>query len=334
MLETGDLFGLHRRFRIVTEPVYIMVYPKVIPLPGYDLASRRPIGEIRLTHRLFEDPTRIAGIRAYQPGDPMNRIHWKATARTGVLHSKVYDASTIAGATILLDFHRDSFPAKNEPGRSELAVTTAVALANAVSLMGQPIGLITNGRDAADRIRLRDEVTQALSDPWVDRKATHERAAMLKKDDRLRPLIVPPGRGPEGFTRIHEVMARRRAERRPDLRPAPDRGRARLPAMQRSSRCSASSRRPWPWRWGTSKRQGFAVSVVLMALDEIDRIDSAGPLLAEGLAVRAVPMSKNCTASASSNSSPPSDPAEPTRWPRTDPEEHWSTTSSRRSSRC
>src|SRR5262249_13193250 len=41
VLETGDLFGLHRRFRIVTDPVYIMVYPKVIPLPGYDIASRR-----------------------------------------------------------------------------------------------------------------------------------------------------------------------------------------------------------------------------------------------------------------------------------------------------
>ncbi len=98
VLETGDLFGLHRRFRIVADPVYILVYPKVIPLPGYDLASRRPIGEIRLTHRLFEDPTRIAGVRAYQPGDPLNRVHWSATARTGVLHSKVYDASTIAGA--------------------------------------------------------------------------------------------------------------------------------------------------------------------------------------------------------------------------------------------
>src|SRR5215470_8095564 len=160
VLETGDLFGLHRRFRIVTEPVYIMVYPKVVPLPGYDLASRRPIGEIRLTHRLFEDPTRIAGVRAYQAGDPLNRVHWSATARTGVLHSKVYDASTIAGATVVLDFHRDSYPARNEPGRSELAVTTAVALANAVSLMGQPIGLITNGRDAADRIRRRDELAR------------------------------------------------------------------------------------------------------------------------------------------------------------------------------
>ena len=165
VLETGDLFGLHRRFRIATDPLYVLVYPKVVPLPGYDLASRRPIGEIKLTHRLFEDPTRIAGVRAYQPGDPLNRVHWAATARTGTLHSKVYDASTIAGATILLDFHRDAYPARNEPDRSELAVTAAVALANAVSLMGQHIGLITNGRDAAERIRRRDEIARRDGGP-------------------------------------------------------------------------------------------------------------------------------------------------------------------------
>ena len=208
VLETGDLFGLHRRFRIVTEPVYIMVYPKVVPLPGYDLASRRPIGEIRLTHRLFEDPTRIAGVRPYQPGDPLNRVHWTATARTGVLHSKVYDASTIAGATIVLDFHRDSYPAQNEPGRSELAVTTAVALANAVSLMGQP--------DRADHQRprrrrpdpppRRDRAPRPSS--AANRRPPTERAAMREDDDRLRPLIVPPGRGPESFARIREILAR------------------------------------------------------------------------------------------------------------------------------
>src|SRR5580698_902917 len=120
LLESGDLFGLHRRFRLETKPHFVLVFPKIVPLRGYDLASRRPIGEVRLTHRLFEDPTRIAGVRQYQQGDPLNRIHWRATARTGALHSKVYDASTIAGATILLDFHRDSYPARNEPGRSEL----------------------------------------------------------------------------------------------------------------------------------------------------------------------------------------------------------------------
>jgi len=287
VIETGDLFGLHRRFRIATDPVYIMVYPKVIPLPGYDIASRRPIGEIRLTHRLFEDPTRIAGVRAYQPGDPLNRVHWSATARTGVLHSKVYDASTIAGATIVLDFHRDSYPARNEPGRSELAVTAAAALANAVALMGQPIGLITNGRDAADRIRRRDELARGQPGPGADRAAVRRLAAMREDDDRLRPLIVPHGRGPAAFARIRETLAR------VELSDGLTFGRLLIeaePRLPRDATVVAVLAEVTPETavsLGRLGRRGFAVNAVLLAFNEIERIDSAGPLIAEGIPVRA-----------------------------------------------
>jgi uncharacterized protein (DUF58 family) len=288
VLETGDLFGLHRRFRIVTEPVYILVYPKVVPLPGYDLASRRPIGEIRLTHRLFEDPTRISGVRAYQPGDPLSRVHWSATARTGILHSKIYDASTIAGATIVLDFHSLSYPARNEPGRSELAVTTAVALANAVSLMGQPIGLITNGRDAADRIRRRDELARRPFPPPTSRAATHDLAAMRESDDRLRPLIVPPSRGPESFARIREVLARVELTDGLSFDQLLIEAEPRLPRDATVVAVLAGVTPAMAVALGRLKRQGFAVNVVLLAFDEVERIDWAGPLLAEGLPVRAL----------------------------------------------
>ena len=57
--------------------------------------------------------------------DPENRLHWRATARTGELHSKVYEPTSLAGATVLLDFHQDGYPRRNEPHRSELAITTA-----------------------------------------------------------------------------------------------------------------------------------------------------------------------------------------------------------------
>ena len=154
VLESGDLFGLHRRYRVETEPHFLLVYPRVVALEDYELASRRPIGDVRLTHRLYEDPTRIGGVRPYEAGDPLNRVHWRATARTGILHSKVYEPSTLTGATLLLDFHQAGYHSRGEPQRSELAVTTTVSLANAVYEMGQQIGLITNGRDAADRIRL------------------------------------------------------------------------------------------------------------------------------------------------------------------------------------
>ncbi|HVT28306.1 MAG TPA: DUF58 domain-containing protein, partial [Lacipirellulaceae bacterium] len=103
--ETGDVFGLFRRYRVLSEPSFLLVVPEVIPLEGFDIASRRPIGEVRMSHRLFEDPTRIAGVRAYQAGDSLNRVHWRATARTGELQCKVYEPSTVAGATLLIDFH-------------------------------------------------------------------------------------------------------------------------------------------------------------------------------------------------------------------------------------
>ena len=94
LLETGDVFGLHRRHRVIGKPVYVMVYPKVVPLPKYDFASERPIGEIRLQNRLFEDPTRTAGVRQYVIGDPLQRVHWKVTARTGELHCRIYEPTT------------------------------------------------------------------------------------------------------------------------------------------------------------------------------------------------------------------------------------------------
>src|ERR1019366_3485027 len=81
LVETGDVFGLHRRYRLLTEPEFVLVLPKVLPLQGYNLASRRPIGEIRVAHRLFEDPARLAGVRLFQQGDPLNRIHSRATDR-------------------------------------------------------------------------------------------------------------------------------------------------------------------------------------------------------------------------------------------------------------
>src|SRR5579871_1552928 len=203
VMESGDLFGLHRRYRVDAEPHFVLVYPKVVPLLGYDLASRRPIGDVRLSHRLYEDPTRIAGVRPYEIGDPLNRVHWRATARTGLLHSKVYEPSSLAGATLVLDFHQDSYPRRGEPHRSELAVTAAASLANSVFQLGQQIGLVSNGRDAADRIR-----QEGWEHNFRTRQAARQQSAMAERSERLQPVVVETRRGVQQFQRIREVLAR------------------------------------------------------------------------------------------------------------------------------
>jgi len=202
-LETGDLFGLHRRHRLDAKPKYLLVYPRVVPLLGYEVASRRPLGDLRLTHRLFEDPTRIAGVRPYEAGDPLNRVHWRATARTGQLHSKIYEPSALAGATIVLDFHEGGYHRQGEPVRSELAVTAAASLAHAVHTLGQQVGLITNGRDAAERLQAK-----AFLGEQATRQAARAAVTMAERSERLQPLHVPTRRADGQFEQIREMLAR------------------------------------------------------------------------------------------------------------------------------
>ncbi|MGD0812338.1 MAG: DUF58 domain-containing protein [Verrucomicrobiota bacterium] len=203
LAETGDVFGLHRRFRILTEPHYVLALPKVLPLKGYSLASRRPVGEIRLTHRLFEDPTRSSSIRPYQQGDPLNRIHWRATARAGELQTRTYESSCVSGATFLLDFHTGSFSGASAVNSAELAVVTVASLANAVYLTGGQIGFVSNGRDAADRIREEDWRAEFLT-----RDDARRRASETPANTRLRPVVVETGKGEDQFTSILAALGR------------------------------------------------------------------------------------------------------------------------------
>jgi uncharacterized protein (DUF58 family) len=278
VLESGDVFGLHRRYRAVTEPQFLLVYPKVVPLEGFDLASRRPVGEIRLAHRLFEDPTRIAGVREYQRGDPLNRVHWRATARTGTLHSKMYEPSTIAGATIVLDFHKAGYSQRGEPFRSELAATTAASLANAVYETGQQVGLVTNGRDAADRIRL-----EGWDQDYRTRIAALQAPAMLDESTRLQPQVVPTRRGVEQFQLIRETLGRVELTDGLTFAQLLIEAADRLPRDATVIAILPEVSVETALALGNLRRQGYAVSAVLILIDDERLEQTFGRLMAEGI---------------------------------------------------
>lgn len=281
VLETGDVFGLHRRYRVLTAPHFLLVYPNVVTLEGFDVASRRPIGEVRMAHRLYEDPTRIAGVRAYEAGDPLNRIHWRATARTGQLHCKVYEPSTVAGATLLLDFHRDAYEPRHEPNRSELAVTTAASLASAVYQMGQQIGLVTNGRDAADRIR-----REGWDHDPRSRRAAQKTAAMLTESDRLQPLVVPTRRGAEQLMRILETLARVELTDGLDFHQLVAETAAQMPRDASVIALLSSVSIETAVTLGSLRRRGFAVTAILNLFELHDFEQASARLVAEGIEAR------------------------------------------------
>lgn len=281
VLETGDLFGLHRRFKVLSKPSYILVLPKPMPLSGYDVASRRPIGEVTMTYRIFEDPTRIAGVREYQRGDSMNRINWKATARTGELQSKVYEPSTVIGATILVDFHRKSYPRRQEPYRSEIAITCAASIANTVYHLNQQVGLISNGRDAADRIR-----TEGWRGDSRTRKEAKDSAEMQSDNNRLRPVIVETQRGVEQLQRILESLARLEKTSGLDLARMISETADRLPRDATVIAILSKVEDTEIVALTSLKQQGFAVTAIINChgIEEFAR--NSGPLIAEGIEAR------------------------------------------------
>ncbi len=71
-LRSGDLFGFFDREEEAGRPVDgVVVYPHVYALGDLGFDSARPFGEQRGGARIYEDPSRVIGVRDYQPGDPM-----------------------------------------------------------------------------------------------------------------------------------------------------------------------------------------------------------------------------------------------------------------------
>ncbi|MBI1318750.1 MAG: DUF58 domain-containing protein [Candidatus Hydrogenedens sp.] len=204
MMESGDLFGLQKRFRSGKRRDYLSVLPTVAYIDTFNVASRRPQGPVRFSNRIYEDPTRIHNIREYVPGDPMKNVHWKATARTGRLHVKTHEPSTVMGGTLLLDLHDESYVPEKKVERMELAITTAASIAYLLQMSGEQVGMVTNARDAAEVARYESDTAHAES--------RYEMDDLLRAPDegatRISPLSVRTARSPIQAQQIIENLAR------------------------------------------------------------------------------------------------------------------------------
>lgn len=203
VMESGDLFGLQRRFRTGNTQDYVSVLPTITYIETFNFSSRRPQGPVRVSHRIYEDPSRLAGLREYQRGDPLNRIHWKTTARTGELWTKTFDPSAVTGGTLILDMHEDSYPPDDREARMELAITTTASIAYLLQSSGEQVGMITNAIDAAEIARYEVESRQTLSRGEVAEAIVGE-----ARSSRLSPLRVPTMRTTQQSRVIAENLAR------------------------------------------------------------------------------------------------------------------------------
>jgi uncharacterized protein (DUF58 family) len=102
-LRSGDIFGIFESEAVLEGTTRLIVYPQVQPLERLGLPAKDPFGGQRTHRPVFEDPTRVVGVRDYHPDDPMRRVHWKATARTQNLQVRVWEPTEEPQIVVLLN---------------------------------------------------------------------------------------------------------------------------------------------------------------------------------------------------------------------------------------
>lgn len=204
-LRSGDLFGFTERVETVENKQFLIVYPLVVPLSSFSIPARYPFGDRKAPRRLLEDPSRVIGVRDYAYGDDLRRVHWKATARTMQLQSKIYEPTTTYTLVLFLnvDIRLDSHFGIH-PEIQELSICATASVADWALNGGYSVGLYANS------IMYMPEVGMNLPDKQ-DQTTINQEAALattLAELFKRRRIQIPPSSHAEQRKRIMEVLAR------------------------------------------------------------------------------------------------------------------------------
>lgn len=216
-VRTGDPFGLLPREITLPRSVTLLVHPLVAPIEKLGIPAQAPFGERPSPRRLLEDPLRFAGIRGYAPGDEPRRIHWKATARTGALQSKIYESSTRHTLAIFLDVRTFSkMIGGYDPMLVELAIATAASVAVWGAEQRYAVGVFANSpqttleQDLTTDVRVAqgESATAAASGGATDEQADERVAREVTRVAAGMYLHLAPSAHADQPVRILDGLAR------------------------------------------------------------------------------------------------------------------------------
>lgn len=114
MLTTGDPLGLFRFRKSLPSTTPLIVCPATVDLPQFNPPTGYLAGGEVLHVRTPYVTTSVSGVRDYEPGDSLNRVHWPSTARTGRLISKEFELDPLADVWVFLDMHEGAHAETDE----------------------------------------------------------------------------------------------------------------------------------------------------------------------------------------------------------------------------
>jgi uncharacterized protein (DUF58 family) len=151
-LAVGDLFAREAATERRPELTRFLVRPRVVATDAFHRRDRWG-GVDRALAGLAEDPSRFAGIREYAPGDPVRRVHHRASARLGRPVVKVFEPSRDREVLILLDLQMKAGPLWDtllDEDAVEGLFVVAASLARSLAAEHAAVGLAAAGYHGAE----------------------------------------------------------------------------------------------------------------------------------------------------------------------------------------
>lgn len=154
-----DPLGLARVSRPAGEPLRLTVAPRLDELPSCAPCTAAGIrhggGHKRLPLR---DAWEFRGVRPHDPGEPLNRVDWKSTAKTGSLMLREMEAAAEDDLTVLLGGAATCGAGAAPDDAFEAAVRAAGSMAAFTLRSGHAVTLLLHERDWRP-LRLTPDVT-------------------------------------------------------------------------------------------------------------------------------------------------------------------------------
>jgi uncharacterized protein (DUF58 family) len=166
VLVAGDLFGLFPVQHSFDNEDSLLVYPMMVEVRSFPNPPGLLPGGEALRRRTPQVTSNAAGVREYNPGDPLSRIHWLSTARRNRLMVKEFELDPLADVWLFIDGMRGAHFAQQVPQKEfepqdvwrqrtkfelppstlEYAVSIAASLARFYLGRSRAVGLVTSGQ--------------------------------------------------------------------------------------------------------------------------------------------------------------------------------------------
>lgn len=141
----GDPLGAFERAHRRDEPVDLFVHPKTIIFGGQSLGFLRDLEGMPATD-LSRDDVSFHALLEYQPGDDLRHVHWKSTARTGVMMVRQFEETRRSHFVIGLSRSSGDYRTEQD---FELAVSVAGSIGLRALRDSQRVDIRVQGRELA-----------------------------------------------------------------------------------------------------------------------------------------------------------------------------------------